>query len=155
MSWLREADREALRQRLSALPRPVVLHVFTRDDRLILPGRDPAPLARETVQLMEELAGLCGRLRVKVHDLDRDREAAGRFGVERAPAVVPVADDGSEDGRDYGIRFYGMPQGYEFGTFVEALEAVARGTADLEPEAAAALADLPAPAHLRVFVTPT
>lgn len=155
MPWLREPDREALRQRLSALPRDVVLHVFTRDDRLILPGRDPAPLVRETVQLMEELAALTPRLRVEVHDLDRDRDAAARLGIERAPAIAPVADDGSPEGWDPGIRFYGLPQGYEFANFLEAVEGVARGAADLDPQAAQLLADLPAPVHLRVFVTPT
>lgn len=153
--WLRESEREALRQRLSALPRDVVLHVFTRDDRLIVPGRDPSPFARETLQLMEELAGLSPRLRVAAHDLDRDRELAERFGVERAPAIVPVADDGSPEGRDYGIRFYGLPQGYEFATFIEAVEGVARGAAELEAEAASVLAGLAGPAHVRVFTTPT
>lgn len=155
MAWLSGQDAERVRARLEGLPRPVVLHVFTRDDRLIVPGRDPAPHVRETVALMEELAGLTDRVRVRVHSLDAEPALAERFGIARAPAIAPVADDGSDEGQDYGIRFYGLPAGLEFGSFLEAVEAVSAGRADLEPEVERLLADLPQPVHLQVFTTPT
>lgn len=154
MSMLSGPVAETVRARLAELPRPVVLHTFTREDRLVIPGRDPSPGVRETVQLLEELAALTERVRVQVHDLDREPELAARLEIRRAPAIAPLADDGA-DGVDYGIRFYGPPLGYEFASLLEAVEAVARGQAELEPAAAAELAAVTRPVHLQIFTTPT
>jgi len=118
----------AVKERLGQLPRRVTLHVFTSEDRVLVPGRDPSPGVRETVQLLQELAGLVDTVSVEVHNLHTDEELAARFGVERAPAIVPVAQ-GDEGEVDYGIRFYGPPAGYEFGSLLEAIELVAAGSA--------------------------
>ena len=154
MAWLSGRDAEAVRSLLAELPREVVLHVFTRDDRLLIPGRDPSPFGRETLALAEEVAGLVDRVRVVHHDLDRDREAAERYGVDRAPTIVPVAREGEEE-IDAGVRFVGLPAGFEFGSLLEAIAVVSRGTVELDPEAAAWIERLTTPAHIRVFTTPT
>ena len=155
MTVLPEKVAQIVRERLAGLPRPVTLHVFTRQDRLIIPGQDPSPGVRETVQLMEEVAGLAETVRVEVHDMNAEPALSQRYGVERAPAIVPVADDGSEDGVDYGIRFYGPPAGYEFGSLLEAIQAVAAGSVDLPPQVVDTLARVDQPVHLRIFSTPT
>jgi len=56
---------------------------------------------------------------------------------------------------DYGIRFYGLPSGYEFTSLVEDIVDVSRGETSLSAESQAILAQIGEPLHLQVFVTPT
>jgi len=60
------------------------------------------------------------------------------------------------DGEDAGVRFQGLPDGYEFTSFVETLasagSAVGHG---LQPETLDALAELPGDVEIKTFVTPT
>jgi hypothetical protein len=60
-----------------------------------------------------------------------------------------------EGSKDSGIRFYGIPLGYEFMPFLEAIKDASRGGTDLTPETRAALAEVREPVHLQVFTTPT
>ncbi|HEX9246577.1 MAG TPA: glutaredoxin, partial [bacterium] len=71
------------------------------------------------------------------------------YGVDRVPAIVVLG------ARDYGIRYYGLPGGYELATLLDIIVDAGRGAADLEAETRAAVAQLPADVHLQVFVTPT
>ena len=59
------------------------------------------------------------------------------------------------DGKDYGIRFYGLPAGYEFSTLLDAIVEVSKGDSRLRPESREKLAKIAQPVHLEVFVTPT
>jgi alkyl hydroperoxide reductase subunit AhpF len=59
------------------------------------------------------------------------------------------------NGKDYGIRYYGLPAGYEFSTVLDAILDVSKGDSGLEAESKEKLAHLAQPVHLEVFVTPT
>jgi len=69
--------------------------------------------------------------------------------VDKIPAIVVKGE------RDYGVRFYGVPAGYEFSSLLEAIKAVSPGESGLAPETKEALRGLEAPLHLQVFVTLT
>jgi alkyl hydroperoxide reductase subunit AhpF len=56
---------------------------------------------------------------------------------------------------DYGVRLYGLPTGYEFGSLVESILDVSRGESSLSEETRAGLATLDKDVRLRVFSTPT
>ncbi len=56
---------------------------------------------------------------------------------------------------DHGIRFYGIPSGYEFTSLIEAIVSVSTGETGLSAESLEVLARLTEPVHLQVFVTPT
>jgi glutaredoxin-like protein len=62
-------------------------------------------------------------------------------------------EDGGE--RDYGIRFYGIPSGYEFSSIIEDIVDVSRGDSGLQPATREALAAVSEPVHFQVFITPT
>jgi glutaredoxin-like protein len=53
------------------------------------------------------------------------------------------------------LRYLGIPAGLEFGTLLEDLAAVSRGTTTLKQESRTKLASLTKPVHVQVFVTPT
>jgi glutaredoxin-like protein len=62
---------------------------------------------------------------------------------------------GGTEGYDYGIRFYGIPSGYEFASLLEAIRLVGSDEVDLQPAMRQFLEGLTAPLHLQVFVTPS
>lgn len=71
------------------------------------------------------------------------------IGVSRVPTLVLR-------GAAHGIlRYLGIPAGLEFGTLLEDLAAVSRGTTSLTTESRTKLATLTKPVHVQVFVTPT
>jgi len=57
--------------------------------------------------------------------------------------------------KDYGIRFYGIPSGYEFKSFQEDLVDVSRGRTDLSDDVKKKLANVKKPVHIQVLVSPT
>ncbi len=69
--------------------------------------------------------------------------------MDKIPAVAVV---GAED---YGVRFYGIPSGYEFTSLLHAIKSVAAGKPELSEETLQALAEIAEPVHMQVFVTPT
>jgi alkyl hydroperoxide reductase subunit AhpF len=57
--------------------------------------------------------------------------------------------------QDYGIRFLGMPAGYEFSNLIDSIIAVSTGDAGLSDATKAALAGLTEDVTIKVFATPT
>lgn len=145
MSLIHEDDRAELRERFARLARPVRMIVFT-DDR-------NCQFCPETRQLAEELAELSDRLEVEVVERASAPDVAAFYGVDKFPAIALLT--GGEEAVDTGIRFFGIPAGYEFATLVEDLLAVSGAGPELAPATRAWLETLDRPLHLQVFVTPT
>jgi hypothetical protein len=77
-----------------------------------------------------------------------EREQAAAYGIEVTPAVVV------EGAIDYGIRFLGLPGGYEFANLIDSIIAASTGQTGLSAETTAALAALPGDVDIKVFATP-
>ena len=71
-------------------------------------------------------------------------------GFPRFPAVSI-----RPDGRDAGVRYDGLPWGYELGSLVGAIVEAGREEPTLRPDSLAALEQLDRDLALEVFVTPT
>jgi len=65
------------------------------------------------------------------------------------PAIVV------EGARDYGIRFYGVPTGYEFSNLIDAIIVASTGEPALSDDTKASLAALAGDVDIKVFSTPT
>lgn len=141
MTILTDKDRQAVRDRLQAMREPVKLVYFTQELE--------CPTCRETGQLLRELSELSEKLSLQVYNFQLDREEVDRYKIDKIPATVVIG------AKDYGIRFYGMPLGYEFATLLEAILAVSRGKSNLSPKSIERLRAVKVPLHLQVFVTPT
>ena len=141
MGFLRAQDEQAVKKEFERLGGPVKLIVFASE----LGGETNG----QTVALVKEVAALSDRLSVSVLNPYIDREQAETYGVEVSPVVVV------EGARDYGIRFLGMPAGYEFSNLLDAIIAVSNGEASLSAETRTALADLSGDVRIKVFATPT
>jgi alkyl hydroperoxide reductase subunit AhpF len=153
---LRESDRAQLRQAFEQLQNPVKLIFFTQ-----ALDCDYCPL---TQQVLEEVVELSDKIQLQTHNFAIDKEQVAKFKIARVPAVAIVRveptlvlADGKEATRerDYGIRYYGVPAGFEFAAFLSDILDVSRGESGLTAQSKAALAQLKEPLHLQVFTTPT
>jgi len=142
MSLISDEVSAQLKQEFQGLVNPVRLVVFSQ----ALADPESAQVKR----LVEELAALDPRLSAETANFVLDKDKVDALGIARIPAVAIGGAD-----KDYGIRFYGMPSGYEFGTLVEAILDVSLGESGRSDETRAALAELSRPVHLQVFSTPT
>ena len=130
-----------LAARLAALPAPVRLVFFTQTF-----GCDTCRPARQAV---DQIASLSDQITVEEHNFVLDTDEVTTHRIERVPAVAVVGD------RDLGLRFYGVPGGYEMASIVDAVLLAATGDVGLSPESLAAIAVVDRPIDLKVFVTPT
>lgn len=140
---LSSRDQAAIRERLAELQQPVVIKFFE--------ASLGCPTCPEIRSLLRQVAELSDLLTLEVHNLYVDEEEAKKFRIDRAPAIVLT--DGSR--KDYGVRFYGAPSGYEFTTLLEDIRMLASGDSGLSAATKSRLAELKQPVDLKVFVTPT
>jgi len=142
MALVTEEVAGQLKGEFAQLANPVRLAVFSQ--------ALADPESEQVRRLVEEMAALDSRLSVESYNFVLDKEKVEALGIARIPAIAIM---GAE--KDYGIRMYGLPSGYEFGTLVEAILDVSRGDSGLSEETRAALNELTRPVHLQVFSTPT
>ncbi len=156
MALINDSDREQLRQEFDKLPNSVKLVFFTQ-----ALDCDYCPL---TQQLLEEVAGLSDKVTLQTYNFAIDKDQVFEYKIARVPAVAIVrveptlvTPDGQETtrDRDYGIRYYGVPAGYEFGALINDIFDISRGDSGLNAQSKAMLAQLSEPLHLQVFSTPT
>ncbi len=141
MAFINDQTRKTIQKEFTALKNPVKLVLFTEEL--------DCQYCRETQQLLEEITALSDKLSLQTYNLITDKDKAAEFGITRSPATVVM------NGKDYGIRYYGIPAGYEFGSIIEDIIDVSRGDSGLSQETRAALAEITEPVHFQVFVTPT
>jgi alkyl hydroperoxide reductase subunit AhpF len=142
MAFLNASDEQAVRERFGAMRDPVKLIVFSQS----LGGA--ADLCRENEQLVREVGALGDKLSVEVLNLAIDRDRAATYGVDQVPAIVV------EGARDYGLRFYGVPSGYEFGNLIDAIVVASTGEPELSDDTKASLSALASDVDIKVFSTP-
>ncbi len=142
MALLTNTIRRSVQEMFADLRRPVRLVMFTQEVE--------CEFCAETRQLVEELATLSDKISAEVHDFVQEAELARSYGVDKIPAIVLLGD-----GQDYGVRFYGIPAGYEFTSLVEAIRLVSSGDPQLKASTMETLKNLDRDVHIQVFVTPT
>jgi glutaredoxin-like protein len=138
-----DKTREDVRQMLAEMTSAVKVVLFTQ--------KFECQMCAETRQIAEEVAELNDLIMVDIHDFEEDKDLADSLNIDKIPAIAIL---GADD-QDYGIRFFGIPSGYEFMSFLEALKLVSRGEAGLSDETMSYLDALEGNLHLQVFVTPT
>jgi alkyl hydroperoxide reductase subunit AhpF len=142
MALLDDEVQAELREALTHLEAPVRLVVFSQ--------ALADPVSEEVRRLVEELAALDPKLEAESRNFVLDKERVEELGIERIPAIAVLGEE-----KDYGVRLYGLPSGYEFGTLVEAILDVSRGASELHPATREALSSLERDVRIRVFSTPT
>ncbi|MCI0625977.1 MAG: thioredoxin family protein [Acidobacteria bacterium] len=137
---LSEQNRKTIRERLREMKDPVRLVHFTQELE--------CETCAEALRMMRELTELSDKLSLEVYNLQLDRDQAARYGVDKVPGTVVAGT------RDYGIRLYGLPSGFEFAVLMEDILMVSSGGSGLADSTTTTLRSLTTPVHLQVFATP-
>jgi glutaredoxin-like protein len=145
MALLNENIQNQVRQVFESIQNPVRLLMFTQGEG----GALECQMCHDTRQLIEEVASLSDKVSVEVYDFVGDSKIAEQHGVDKIPAVVIAGE------KDYGVRFYGIPSGYEFSSLIEGIVAVGRREPSLSKNTLQEVQKLNKPVHIQVFVTPT
>jgi glutaredoxin-like protein len=142
MSLIPDDKKETLRNDLKErMVDPVKIVMFTQEVE--------CRFCSDTRQLVQEIATLNDKINVEVYDFMVDATKAQELKIEKIPALAIIGK------KDYGVRIYGIPYGYELQTLIAAVIGVSTGKTDLSDKTKAILADVKAPVHIQVFVTLT
>jgi len=142
MPILRPEEETKVREWFAGLARPVELYVALGPEETPRAGSGDLDFGAEMVRLCEGLAGLGDRVTCRVEE---DPEGFSRF---PAVSIRP-------DGHDAGVRYDGLPWGYELGSLVGGIVEAGRQEPTLSTDSLAALEELDRQLTLDVFVTPT
>jgi alkyl hydroperoxide reductase subunit AhpF len=142
MAIFRPEDEARVRELFADLVRPIELLVAHGPEETPLPGARDIDFAAETERVVRELAELSPSVSVRVEEQPD--------GFDRYPAVSV-----QPEGRDAGVRYYGLPWGYELSSLIGAVREAGRAESSLSPETLERLAALDRDLAIDVFVTPT
>jgi len=148
MALLSPEDAKAVSEQFEKnLTRPVKLIVANSETDCMY--------CKEVLELSNELAELSPNLSVESYDVVDDAIALKAFNLDKTPAIAVVVDGGDSPDTDYGIRFFGIPSGYEFMSLLDAINTIGGDSIQLRQDTLDFLADLEQDMHIQVFVTPT
>lgn len=142
MPIFRPDDEAQVRELLRSLERPVELLVAHGPEETPLPGARDVDFGAETERVVAGLAELSEQVSYRVEERPD--------GFDRYPAVAV-----RPAGEDVGLRYYGLPWGYELGSLIGAVVEAGRRESSLRPESLERLAALDHDLAIDVFVTPT
>ena len=133
-------DMETIERKLRYMKNGVKLIYFTRETHCIH--------CMEAGRLYESLASLTHKIQFETVnfaiDVDKDKE----FHIFAIPALAVLSL------KDYGIRYYGHPQGQELNHFLDDLVYISRGLNSLPEEVNKRLASLNRKVNLKIFISP-
>jgi len=141
MSIIKDSDREVIKSRFEDLNNEVKIINFTQTIE--------CTYCSETRSLLEEVTDLSDKISLEVFNFVTDKDEVKEFNVDKIPATIVMSE------KDYGIRYYGIPSGYEFSSLLDDIQMISSGDSGLAKETKDSLAALTDPVHLQVYVTPT
>ena len=141
MALLKDKDKGKVTNAFKQITNDVTIVMFTQETE--------CQHCEMTRTLLEEVSTLSDRITLAVHDFVADRDLANQYGVDKIPATVIIGE------QDYGIRFYGMPAGYEFNVLVQDIRDVGKRDPNLTDKVMAELSKIDRPVHLQTIISPT
>jgi len=144
MALLDDKIKAEVQKTFADIASPVKLVMFTQEQDAL-----ECQFCAETRTLVEEITGLSDQLSMELYDFVADEAAVKQYNIDKIPAVAVVG------AKDYGVRYYGIPSGYEFGSLIQAILHVSKGESSLSKQSKADIAKIDKPVRIQVFVTPT
>lgn len=141
MAFLSNEDADFVKKEFDQLKNPVNLIYFTQ--------KMACEYCEDTHKILEEVSGLSDKIKLTVYNFTLDKEQSAKYKIDKIPATVVMGES------DYGIRFYGIPSGYEFTSLIESILMIGKGESGLTEKTKSELKELITPLHFQVFVTPT
>jgi len=136
-----DQEKDAIKKKFTALLNDVELAIFTQENE--------CQFCKEARDIVLQLGAMSPKIKTKVYDFVENGDEATKYNIKKIPAIAIIGKN------DYGIRYYGVPAGYEFTAFIDDIIDVSKGTTSLSENIKKKLADIKKPVHLQVFVSPT
>ncbi|MFW9914437.1 MAG: thioredoxin family protein [Candidatus Thorarchaeota archaeon] len=142
-----EIDEDTLKQvqeKFASLEKQVTLKFFRT-------GEEHCLFCNETAELLKIVANQSDKVVVEecicaTHEDPKAKE----YGIDKQPAIVIH----TEDLKNHRVRYFGIPSGFEFGSFIE--DIVEAGTTlEMDNEIVGKVQSIDKPVHIQVFITPT
>lgn len=150
MAMIPDQDREFLRVRfLEELVDPVMLTLFTKQPGAMEEPGLECEFCRETEQLLVELSELSTKINIDIREYSPDDEMVKELGIDKLPAIILSSGDVR------GVRYYGIPGGFEFSSLVADISDLSRNQTSLSQEVKDKIRSIDEDIHIQVFVTPT
>jgi glutaredoxin-like protein len=140
MPLLDDEAKKQLEEILSKMKDEVELVMFTRETE--------CETCADTRTFIEEFGRISDRIRVTVLDFASDRARADELGVDKVPAIAVL----DKDGGDTGIKFYGIPAGYEINSLTHAVLAVSGEKEEIPDDLLDRIWKIDRDVHIEVFV---
>ncbi|MBS3944357.1 MAG: thioredoxin family protein [Melioribacter sp.] len=141
--YLDDNIKTELKKQFEKLTKKVKIIFFTQELE--------CQFCKETRAILSELVEVSDKLTLEVKNFIVDKADAEKYGVDKIPATVIL----DENGKDYGIKFYGIPSGYEFASLLEDIKMLGTGNTGLPQEIENEIKKIDSDIHMQVFVTPT
>ena len=141
MGFIQDSDKPVIKKTLGGMRAEVTLSCFTQEIE--------CDFCRETHELLEELCSIEDKIKLRIYDFKGNPAEVEQYKIDKTPAIVVA------NGKDPGIRFYGLPAGYEFSSLLQTILMVSQGESGLAPDSKKLLKEVKTPVHIQVFVTPT
>jgi glutaredoxin-like protein len=138
---LQDSDKEIILKKFVGLAGDVTLIVFTQELE--------CQFCKETREMALDLGTLSSKIKVKIYDLVKNVDEVQEYKIKKIPAIAIVGK------LDFGIRYFGVPAGYELATMIDTIIDVSKGTTTLPDVIKKKLAEIKKDVHLQVFVSPT
>ncbi len=146
MALMDDDTKSKVKESLLEMDGPVHMMVFTE--------KENCSTCADTKLIVDELSQLGDKISFEEIDAGSNKETAERYGVDKVPAIIPFKGT-KEDNTYMGVRFFGIPAGYEFTSLLDSILTISIGTVGLSDDAQEYLKGLDKDVHLQVFVTPT
>lgn len=143
MTIFNEDTRKQLTELLGELKNKVNILFFGSDSN--------CPTCRDTFRFMEAFSLLNDKISLKYCDLEKETQLAASLKIDETPAIVLL----DEFNKHFGIRFYGIPAGYEIHSLISAVKEISGIPGEMPDEIMYRIHGLQIPVHIKVFVTPT
>ena len=139
MAILNEDVLKQIKEKMSELKDPVKILYFK-------PDKD-CDHCSQIEEILKEVCSIDDKISVETHS-EKD-EKAKEYEIDITPAIVV---EGKEKRF---VRYFGMPSGYEFATFITDIVDVSKNETHLPQEIADEVKKIDFPLRMMVFVTPT
>ena len=100
---------------------------------------------------VDEISSISDKIKLSVYDFQKDKALGDKFGVDKIPAIV-IND---KDNAYRGVKYYGMPGGYEINSFIQILIEVSGRKEPLPETIMSRIASINKDVHIQVYVTLT
>lgn len=109
------------------------------------------PTCHDTMQYIEEICELNEDLNLIKYEKTKHAEIFQKYKISLVPALIVSNIDSDTSG----IRFYGIPSGFEIHSFIHAIKMVSGTENKIESEIIDRIKSLDKNFHLEVFIRPT